>query len=482
MDYKNTPSTSEQFIKLELFNNIYQRIHLDSDITIGREEDNKLILSDLSSSSHHAIIAGDKDGVWVEDLGSTNGTLVNDIIVHKKYLKPGDIITIGYTKIIFNKIEKLKIIVDLSQENEIDEKKYLQSNNILFIIFKHAQIDILLEILEKKLNCIFPPDVNLEEFLIAIKEGLYNAYTHGNSNQEKEIQCHLFQDSLNVTITIKDNGKGFNYVETLQNLLKAGNMEKRGLLSLINSCNYLEYNETGNQVTLVKRLLQNTNKIKTDAFKFNEYNMKRNNDGQKKYLTVRYFSKMACNTPFPLKIFISEKEIKGFPEHVENKTMINHANPSSNLFEVIPVYPGCIVSPAHRNIDLNNTSAKLEFWITPLSKACKMSQAKLEFIKGGKNYHNLRLPYSIFNNYIPKLFLFAAFLIPLLCIIIDIPQIELNQELPIIVTSMISIIRLFGGVTNCGILAGLLLLSFGVTFYIKHQVRITEISNDQFDI
>ena len=146
MQYENTPST-EKFIKVELFNNIYQRIYLSSDITIGREKDNKLILSDLSSSTHHAIIASDKDGVWIEDLGSTNGTLVNDIIVHKKYLKLRDIITIGYTKIIFDEIPKVETKIDLSQEKEIDTENLLKSDSILFIIYSQTQIDILLGVL-----------------------------------------------------------------------------------------------------------------------------------------------------------------------------------------------------------------------------------------------------------------------------------------------------------------------------------------------
>ena len=46
-------------------------------LTIGRDGDNDIVLGVGRVSRHHARIYADDDGLWVEDLGSTNGTLLN---------------------------------------------------------------------------------------------------------------------------------------------------------------------------------------------------------------------------------------------------------------------------------------------------------------------------------------------------------------------------------------------------------------------
>lgn len=47
---------------------------LDAPLSIGRGDDNALIIGDPFCSGHHARIDADVDGPWIEDLGSTNGT------------------------------------------------------------------------------------------------------------------------------------------------------------------------------------------------------------------------------------------------------------------------------------------------------------------------------------------------------------------------------------------------------------------------
>lgn len=46
-------------------------------LTIGRSPDNQLVLNDTQASSHHAVIYADSTGYVITDLGSTNGTFVN---------------------------------------------------------------------------------------------------------------------------------------------------------------------------------------------------------------------------------------------------------------------------------------------------------------------------------------------------------------------------------------------------------------------
>jgi hypothetical protein len=46
--------------------------------TIGRAADNVLVVSDPAVSGHHARVVLRDDAWWVEDLGSTNGTYLNE--------------------------------------------------------------------------------------------------------------------------------------------------------------------------------------------------------------------------------------------------------------------------------------------------------------------------------------------------------------------------------------------------------------------
>jgi pSer/pThr/pTyr-binding forkhead associated (FHA) protein len=73
---------------------------LDSSaVSVGRAAENDLVLdSDEFASTKHARIEPRRDGVWVEDLDSTNGTFVNGMKVKQRHkLSPGDVIRVGET-------------------------------------------------------------------------------------------------------------------------------------------------------------------------------------------------------------------------------------------------------------------------------------------------------------------------------------------------------------------------------------------------
>jgi FHA domain len=70
-----------------------------SPVTLGRSSENDLVLDeDDFASVQHARIEPRRDGVWVEDLDSTNGTFVNGIkLTRPQKLTPGDVIRVGET-------------------------------------------------------------------------------------------------------------------------------------------------------------------------------------------------------------------------------------------------------------------------------------------------------------------------------------------------------------------------------------------------
>ncbi len=70
-------------------------------LTIGRGAQNDIALDgDDFASARHARIEPRRDGVWIEDAGSTNGTFVNGTRLSKpRRLSPGDVIRVGSTDI-----------------------------------------------------------------------------------------------------------------------------------------------------------------------------------------------------------------------------------------------------------------------------------------------------------------------------------------------------------------------------------------------
>ena len=73
---------------------------LDRDrFVIGRGRKADLALAEATISRAHALIGFDGEGFFVEDLGSTNGTLVNGAPVARQRLKNEDEIQMGKLRI-----------------------------------------------------------------------------------------------------------------------------------------------------------------------------------------------------------------------------------------------------------------------------------------------------------------------------------------------------------------------------------------------
>ena len=72
-----------------------------SPLTFGRSSQNDVELKrDEYASSSHARLEPRRDGVWLEDIGSTNGTYLNGIrLTRPKRLTAGDIVRIGETEL-----------------------------------------------------------------------------------------------------------------------------------------------------------------------------------------------------------------------------------------------------------------------------------------------------------------------------------------------------------------------------------------------
>ncbi len=71
-------------------------------IQIGRAPDCELIVEGTLVSNYHCSIKSAPEGFFLQDLGSTNGTLLNDTKTAEALLTPGDQITVGEHRMLFD--------------------------------------------------------------------------------------------------------------------------------------------------------------------------------------------------------------------------------------------------------------------------------------------------------------------------------------------------------------------------------------------
>lgn len=64
-------------------------------LVVGRGRSADLILAEPTISRSHAAVGFDARGFFVQDLGSTNGTMVNGAKADRTLLKDGDLIQMG---------------------------------------------------------------------------------------------------------------------------------------------------------------------------------------------------------------------------------------------------------------------------------------------------------------------------------------------------------------------------------------------------
>jgi pSer/pThr/pTyr-binding forkhead associated (FHA) protein len=69
--------------------------------TIGRSPDAEVFLDDVTVSRNHALVVRRRDGFYVDDLGSLNGTYVNRRRIESHRLQNGDELQVGKYKLTY---------------------------------------------------------------------------------------------------------------------------------------------------------------------------------------------------------------------------------------------------------------------------------------------------------------------------------------------------------------------------------------------
>ena len=76
-----------------------QEISIDRDMLVGRHQAADIVLQAAEISRKHAAFLLKDDALWVQDLGSSNGTFVNDVqIAQETLLKQDDIVQFASLK------------------------------------------------------------------------------------------------------------------------------------------------------------------------------------------------------------------------------------------------------------------------------------------------------------------------------------------------------------------------------------------------
>jgi pSer/pThr/pTyr-binding forkhead associated (FHA) protein len=85
-----------------------------SEARIGRATDNDVQFPDRSVSRHHCRIRKSGDTWWIEDLGSTNGTLVRGAPVRSpRRLQHGDVVVAGFSRFVFQEADRPLVNLNL---------------------------------------------------------------------------------------------------------------------------------------------------------------------------------------------------------------------------------------------------------------------------------------------------------------------------------------------------------------------------------
>lgn len=141
---------------------IYDHTVSKNETTIGRGKDNDIILKDTTISRNHARIKKSKKDYFIVDLGSFNGTWVNDKSIQNVQLRHNDQIKIGLTRLIFkdheDKFESSDVLVFDTDDGPDDLKiiksnplgDYRQSEELLVEGFKGKDSRITLEDIKLK--------------------------------------------------------------------------------------------------------------------------------------------------------------------------------------------------------------------------------------------------------------------------------------------------------------------------------------------
>ena len=107
---------------------VIREYSIDKDsISIGRKHGNDIQLNDLTISGRHSLITTVGENVFIDDLGSTNGSLLNGARVAKSKLQHSDVIQVGNYQFTFFSNEEEDYEPTMFLRAEIEDTKIIDT-------------------------------------------------------------------------------------------------------------------------------------------------------------------------------------------------------------------------------------------------------------------------------------------------------------------------------------------------------------------
>ncbi len=258
-------------LKLQITKNICETYDLERGVTIGRGEDNDIVLLDGAISRVHAVIVKDKERFAIVDNNSSNGVYVNKTKVQKKILDEGDLISLG-TKLLLFTVEnpvadEPGTVIDLTSKPLADYpmKEIVGYEDVLMIIPTIAPLmEMIYEIAAQMVINTDLSDKDQQNLIFAVQEAMRNAAKHGNKfNPSKVIRFRFVKDPYKVIGIVMDEGPGFDYRNILDKAKELGRNAKdtselpqgipgAGVLQMLWDVDKVEFNKEGNEIFLTK--------------------------------------------------------------------------------------------------------------------------------------------------------------------------------------------------------------------------------------
>lgn len=185
-------------------------------VSIGRKDNNNIVINNLAVSGIHARVESRADGVFVIDMESKNGTFLNGKPTIKSPLKEGDEILIGKHKLIFSEAELEKKIAAMAtptisaSDQRLDETMVLDTD-------KHR--DMIANVLAGKSG---PAKKKAPTPILLIQAGgsgkvtLKNKFTKiGKEKSNDIIAKGMFVGKRAATVTKQEDGYYVSHVKGL---------------------------------------------------------------------------------------------------------------------------------------------------------------------------------------------------------------------------------------------------------------------------
>lgn len=97
------------------------RLPINTPLLVGRGASNHIVLDDPRISRQHARLTPERDGTYLYDLNSGNGTVVNGIVVTKHKLQPNDVVRFG----------RYAFRVDLGPEGDLVGDEHVETPTLI---------------------------------------------------------------------------------------------------------------------------------------------------------------------------------------------------------------------------------------------------------------------------------------------------------------------------------------------------------------